>query len=178
METIRAPEDVNRAIDAMVNYIGDLVDKNEEWLLVGIANGGIPLAKRIAALLKEKRGINLQLGSINVNFHRDDIGSRPITNPKVPTLLPLEIDRSCVILVDDVVHSGRTTRAALEELFEQGRPRVTRLLTLVDRGNRVLPIQPDFSAMAVDLEDHQKLKVVVDPEDDQGNRIWITTNSE
>lgn len=173
MQIIRAPEDVNKAIDAMVRYVGFLEGGDDPWLLIGIADGGIPLSQELAKRIKEKLGLTMPVGSLNVSFHRDDIGSRPITRPKTPTCLPEAIDRANVIIIDDVIHSGRTIRAALDELFEHGRPRMTKLITLVDRGHRVLPIQSDYAAFELDLENEQSLKVVIDPKDEQGNRIWI-----
>jgi pyrimidine operon attenuation protein/uracil phosphoribosyltransferase len=110
---------------------------------------------------------------LNVSFHRDDIGSRPITAPKSPTNFPFEIDRANIVLIDDVIHSGRTTRAAMDELFEHGRPALVKLITLVDRGSRSLPIQPDFSAIALELQSDQKLSVLIDPKDSQRNQILI-----
>jgi pyrimidine operon attenuation protein / uracil phosphoribosyltransferase len=110
---------------------------------------------------------------LNVCFHRDDIGSRPITAPKFPSHVPAPIDRCKVILVDDVCYSGRTIRAAMDELFEHGRPKWVRLLTLVDRGNRVLPIQPDFAPIHLEIEPEMSLKLVIDHEDALGNRLWV-----
>jgi pyrimidine operon attenuation protein / uracil phosphoribosyltransferase len=173
MQIIRASEDVNKAIDAMVGFVDFLGIGDDPWLLIGIADGGIPLSQELARRVQKKLGLTLPLGSLNVSFHRDDIGSRPIPLPKTPTSLPQIVDRANVILIDDVIHSGRTIRAALDELFEHGRPRMTKLITMVDRGHRVLPIQPDYAAFALDLETNQSLKVVIDPKDDQGNRIWV-----
>lgn len=174
MEIIRTPEDVNRAIDSMVSFVDCLIKDSDRapWILIGIADGGIPLSRELACRIKKELGLSIPLGSLNVSFHRDDIGSRPITHPKQPTYLPESIDHANILLVDDVIHSGRTIRAALDELFEHGRPRLTKLISLVDRGHRVLPIQPDYVAIHLDLERAQLLKVVIDPDDEKGNRIW------
>jgi len=172
MEIVRAPEDVNRAIDSLVHYMECLVTDKGPWVMVGIANGGIALTAILQKRFQEKTGLSLPVGDLNVSFHRDDIGSRPITRPKEPTKLPFEVQHTSIILVDDVIHSGRTIRAALDELFEHGRPRVVKLLALVDRGHRVVPIQPDFAAIHLEMEPDQKLQVVIDPDDPLGNRIW------
>ena len=174
MEIVRAPEEVNRAIDSLVDYLRSLVEDSRSWLLVGIANGGIDLAEEINNRLEKTTGRRLASGILNVSFHRDDIGSRPITRPKEPTQLPGEVQHASVVLVDDVVHSGRTARAALGELFENGRPGIVKFVTLVDRGNRVVPIQPDFTAIQLEMNPDQKLKVVIDPDDPLGNRIWAS----
>lgn len=150
-----------------------MVTDAESWLLIGIANGGIALAGELQRRFAKATGMQLAVGELNVSFHRDDIGSRPITRPKEPTRLPLEVQHRSVILVDDVIHSGRTVRAALDELFEHGRPKVVRLLALVDRGHRVVPIQPDYAAITFDMEVERKLHVVIDPDDALGNRIWV-----
>lgn len=174
MEIVRAPEEVNRAIDSLVDYLLSLTGgfPAQPWVLVGVANGGIALAEEVNNRLKKRTGEALPTGILNVSFHRDDIGSRPITRPKEPTQLPFDIQHAAVALIDDVIHSGRTTRAALEELFEHGRPAFVKLFTLVDRGHRVVPIQPDFTAIQLEMAPDQKLNVVIDPDDPLGNRIW------
>ena len=174
MEIVRAPEEVNRAIDSLVDYLLSVTGASTSqcWLMVGIANGGIALVEEINQRLEKHTGKKLPLGILNVSFHRDDIGSRPIARPKEPTQLPFDIQHASVVLIDDVIHSGRTTRAALEELFEHGRPAVVKLMTLVDRGHRVVPIQPDFTAIHLEMAPDQKLNVVIDPDDALGNRIW------
>lgn len=174
MEIVRAPEELNRAIDSLVDYLLSLTgdSPSQSWLMVGIANGGIDLVEEINNRLEKRAGNRLPSGILNVSFHRDDIGSRPITRPKEPTQLPFQMQHASVILVDDVIHSGRTTRAALDELFEHGRPAIVKLMTLVDRGYRVVPIQPDFTAIHLEMDSDQKLNVVIDPDDPLGNRIW------
>ncbi len=178
MEIIRVPEDVNRAIDSLVDYMQGMVTDGESWLLIGIANGGIALAGELQRRFATATGLQLPMGELNVSFHRDDIGSRPITRPKEPTRLPDEVHHRSVILVDDVIHSGRTIRAALDELFEHGRPKRVRLLTLVDRGHRVVPIQPDYAAISFDMDETRKLHVVIDPDDAHGNRIWVQSTQQ
>jgi len=172
MEIVRTPEAVNQAIDSMVVYMESLVKDDSPWAIVGIADGGISLAAVLQKRFMEKTGRSLTLGTLNASYHRDDIGSRPITHPKTPTDLLFEVQHTSILLVDDVIHSGRTIRAAMDELFEHGRPRVVKLLVVLDRGHRVLPIQPDFSAFFLDLEPHRKLQVVIDPEDPMRNHIW------
>jgi pyrimidine operon attenuation protein / uracil phosphoribosyltransferase len=173
IQVIHGPEAVNGAIDSLVDYVVSLGKPQDSCLLVGISNGGVPLVREMARRLTLVTGETLPVGVLNVSFHRDDIGSRPITAPKEPTQLPLEVQHRPVILVDDVIHSGRTVRAALDELFEHGRPSWVKLLVLVDRGERVLPIQPDYAGFSLDLETARKLQVVIDAEDPMQNHVWM-----
>jgi pyrimidine operon attenuation protein / uracil phosphoribosyltransferase len=173
IQIIRGPEAVNGAIDSLVNYMLLHGNSGEPCLLVGISNGGVPLAREMARRFARITGVAVPVGVLNVSFHRDDIGSRPITAPKEPTQLPVEVQHRPVILVDDVIHSGRTVRAALDELFEHGRPRWVKLLVLVDRGERVVPIQPDFAGFSLELETARKLQVVIDVEDPMQNHVWM-----
>jgi pyrimidine operon attenuation protein/uracil phosphoribosyltransferase len=172
METIRNPQQVNRAIEQMVEFLERLLRTESSAILVGIANGGVPLVRRLATLLEVRLQRKVPTGILNVSFHRDDIGSRPIAAPKFPTSLPAKVQDAVVVLVDDVFHSGRTIRAAMDELFEHGRPKAVRLVVLVDRGSRILPIEPDFAALHLPAEPGWQLKVVIDPDDEHQSHIW------
>lgn len=110
-------------------------------ILVGIANGGTTLARRLAALIP-----GAPCGVIDVSFHRDDISHHPIPKELLPTQIPVDVKGATVVLVDDVIFSGRTVKAALDELFDQGRPAKVELAVLVDRGGRKLPSPPTISA--------------------------------
>ena len=113
-------------------------------MLLGIANGGIPLARRLGARLGIKR-----VGDLDISFHRDDIGKHPIPKEFTPTLLPGDVNGATVLLVDDVLFTGRTVKAALDELFDHGRPATVELAVLVDRGSRRLPVVADFAGTTV-----------------------------
>jgi len=111
--------------------------------LVGVHTGGVWLAERLHAML----GLTAPAGSIDVSFYRDDFGSRGLPGGMRRSAIPFAVDGAHIIIVDDVLHTGRTVRAAINELFDYGRPRRIELAVLVDRGGRELPIAPDYCAL-------------------------------
>lgn len=124
-------------------------------LLVGIHTGGVWLAQRLHQTLK----LSQPLGTIDVSFYRDDYGSRGL-HPRIkPSEIPFEIADADVILVDDVLYTGRTIRAALNELFDYGRPQRVRLAALVDRGGRELPIAAQFLGAEVSVRDDEQIEL-------------------
>jgi len=121
--------------------------------IVGIYSGGAWLAERLAAELK----LEDRLGFIDVSFYRDDYAEKGLHAEVKPTQIPFEVEGATILLVDDVLYTGRTTRAAINELFDYGRPARIRLAALVDRGDRELPIAADFVAQTVTLQSDQQL---------------------
>jgi len=123
--------------------------------MVGIETGGY----RIAELLHQQLQPDTELGKLNITFYRDDftkIGLHPTVNP---SSLPSDIDGKTIVLVDDVLYSGRTVRAAMNELFDYGRPDRIVLAILIDRGGRELPIQPDYVGKTIELADDEQIKL-------------------
>ena len=131
---------------ALMRIAHEIVERNEasdEVVLVGIQEGGTPLAERIAANLAGLSDHAIPCGQLDVSMHRDDLGQRAA--PTVhPTVIPFDVTGKTVVLVDDVLFSGRTIRAAMDALNDFGRPRRIQLAVLVDRGHRELPIKADF----------------------------------
>jgi pyrimidine operon attenuation protein/uracil phosphoribosyltransferase len=136
-------EDVNRAVWRMAHEIIERNHGLDEVVLIGLQTGGIPLARRLADALEQIEKVTVEVGSLDVAFHRDDIGLRPVL-PEAVTNIPSDLTGSIVVLVDDVLFTGRTIRAALDALTSFGRPRAVQLAVMVDRGHRELPIRPDF----------------------------------
>jgi pyrimidine operon attenuation protein/uracil phosphoribosyltransferase len=123
--------------------------------LIGIHTGGAWIAERLHQML----GLTLPLGTIDISFYRDDYGSRGL-NPRVkPSDIPFEVADADIILVDDVLYTGRTIRAALNELFDYGRPRRVRLAALVDRGGRELPIAAAFTGAQVHVGEGEQIEL-------------------
>jgi pyrimidine operon attenuation protein/uracil phosphoribosyltransferase len=120
----------------------------EIWLM-GIANGGIAVAERLAAILRQNTRLKVKSGTLDISFHRDDLGRHPIPKEFRPSHLPGDVAGATVILVDDVFFTGRTIKAALDELFDHGRPARVELAVLADRGERRLPIAPDFIGLTI-----------------------------
>jgi pyrimidine operon attenuation protein/uracil phosphoribosyltransferase len=134
---------VKRAVKRMAHEILERNEGLEDVCIVGLQTGGVPFAEAIAEALSEIEVTPVPVGKLDVAFYRDDISLRPVL-PEAVTEVPFEIDRKVVVLVDDVLFTGRTVRAALDALIDQGRARSVQLAVMVDRGHRELPIRPDY----------------------------------
>jgi pyrimidine operon attenuation protein/uracil phosphoribosyltransferase len=137
----------------------------DNTLLVGIHSGGAWIARRLNELL----GLPGEVGLIDVSFYRDDFGEKGLHPQIKPTSIPFDVEGKSLILVDDVLYTGRTTRAAINELFDYGRPASIKLAVLADRGGRELPVCAQFCAWQVDLDDTEEL--VLEP-DASGRLQW------
>ena len=136
--------DVQRALTRMSHEIVERNGGVEDVVLVGLQTGGVPLASRMAETLRQIEGTaKVDLGSLDVAFYRDDIGLRPVL-PEAVTDIPVDLAGRVVVLVDDVLFTGRTIRAALNALNDFGRARSVQLAVMIDRGHRELPIRPDY----------------------------------
>lgn len=161
-------EDVHAAIDRLVSGIKERHGETSKLLILGIANGGVELAKRLAARLPGTRA-----GTVDISFHRDDFGRHPIPKEFVPTFIPADVNGATVVLADDVLFSGRTVKAALDELFDHGRPTKVELAILVDRGGRRLPFAADYHGLTIPTTDQQKVVVTLDPADPTRDAIHL-----
>lgn len=149
--------DVEREIEGMAEALGRLLRERriDEPLMAGIYTGGAWIAERLHALL----GLREPLSMLDISFYRDDF-TRVGINPQVrPSHLPVNIDDRHLVLVDDVLNTGRTIRAALNEIFDYGRPASIMLAALVERGGRELPIQADVVGLRVQLDRHRHIKL-------------------
>jgi len=141
--SVFSADDLRRAITRIAH---EIVERNHgagDLVLGGLYTRGVAIARRLAVAIEQFEGVAVPVGAIDVAFYRDDIGLRPV-QPLGPTEVPVDIGGRTVVLVDDVLFTGRTVRAALEALNELGRPMVVQLAVLVDRGHRQLPIRADF----------------------------------
>ncbi|HEX2894698.1 MAG TPA: bifunctional pyr operon transcriptional regulator/uracil phosphoribosyltransferase PyrR [Marmoricola sp.] len=142
--TVLDARDVSRALTRISHEILERNRGSADLVLLGIPTRGVHLARRIATKISEVEGVDVPVGSLDVTMYRDDLRMRP-ARALLPTEIPGEgIDDKVVVLVDDVLYSGRTIRAALDAMNDIGRPRAVRLAVLVDRGHRDLPIRADF----------------------------------
>jgi pyrimidine operon attenuation protein/uracil phosphoribosyltransferase len=134
---------VRRAVTRIAH---EIIERNaglDDVVLVGLQTGGVDLARSLAEALSEIEGIVVPVGTLDVAFYRDDIGLRPVM-PEAVTDIPTDLTGTRVVLVDDVLFTGRTIRAALDAVHDFGRPRSVQLAVMVDRGHRELPIRPDY----------------------------------
>jgi pyrimidine operon attenuation protein/uracil phosphoribosyltransferase len=149
----------------MANEIVELNDGTADLIIVGIQRRGVQLAGRIVALIEESEGVEIPQGSLDITLYRDDlqsIGPRPLVGS---TSLPGDIEGMNVVIVDDVLYTGRTVRAALDELADFGRPARIALAVLVDRGGRELPIHADIVGKRVDVDPGDRVDVMMDEVD-------------
>jgi pyrimidine operon attenuation protein/uracil phosphoribosyltransferase len=131
---------------AITRIAHEIVERNaglDDVVLVGLQTGGVALARSLAETLLEIEGVEVPVGTLDVAFYRDDIGLRPVM-PEAVTDIPTDLTGRRVVLVDDVLFTGRTIRAALDAVHDFGRPRNVQLAVMVDRGHRELPIRPDY----------------------------------
>ena len=164
--------DINRVLARMASQIVENNPDLSDVLLVGIRRRGVPLAERIAARIKEMDGVAVATGALDITLYRDDlttVADRPVINK---TELPANITGKTIILVDDVLYTGRTIRAALDELIDFGRPRRVQLCVLVDRGWRELPIQADYIGKSVTTTESEIIKVML-PEFDETEQVLL-----
>jgi len=147
------------SIERLARDIVSGLRQNEAFVLVGIRSRGLPLAERLASLMREITGNPAPVGALDITLYRDDLTEKAGTPIVRPTEIPFTLKDRTVILVDDVLYTGRTVRAALDALLDHGRPNRVLLAILVDRGGRELPIQADFTGLAVKVENHQRVSV-------------------
>jgi pyrimidine operon attenuation protein/uracil phosphoribosyltransferase len=141
--------DADRMSRAMTRIAHEILERNrglDDVALVGIRTRGVPIARRLAQLLREINGEQVPTGALDITLYRDDLMRSPVgPQPLVRrTEIPFSIDERRILLVDDVLYTGRTVRAALDALIDFGRPRVIQLVVMVDRGHRELPIKADY----------------------------------
>ncbi|HSU54113.1 MAG TPA: bifunctional pyr operon transcriptional regulator/uracil phosphoribosyltransferase PyrR [Candidatus Dormibacteraeota bacterium] len=134
---------IQRALTRIAHEIAERNEVSEEVVLVGIQRGGVPIADRLSQALSSIWSRTVSIGKLDVGMHRDDLSRRAAPNVQ-PTVIPFDVTGKTVVLVDDVLFSGRTIRAAMDALNDFGRPRRIQLAVLVDRGHRELPIKADF----------------------------------
>jgi len=147
--------DVDALLDTLAGRLRPLVDPTAT-AMIGIFTGGV----WVAHALRRRLGLELPLGELDISFYRDDF-SRIGLHPEVrASRLPFDVEDRDILLVDDVLYTGRTVRAALNEIFDYGRPRRIRLVVLVDRCSRELPIAADFSALQLPLDSGQEIKLM------------------
>jgi pyrimidine operon attenuation protein/uracil phosphoribosyltransferase len=151
-------DDIRRAVARLAHEIVERNEGVDALVLVGLRTRGIPLARRLRTKIAEFEGATLPLGELDITLYRDDVHQRAPRNLS-PTSIPVDISDKTVILVDDVLYTGRTIRAALDALIDLGRPRAIQLVCLIDRGHRELPIRPDYVGKNVPTSRHEKVAV-------------------
>ena len=156
---IMTADEIRRATVRISHEIVEKQAGTTGLLLVGIQRRGVPLARRISAAIEEHEGVRLPVGALDITFYRDDlslVAQQPIVKG---TDLPFDLNGATVVLVDDVIYTGRTVRAAMDALVDFGRPQAIRLAVLIDRGHRELPIRADHVGKNVPTSREEVVKV-------------------
>ena len=152
-------ESVDRGLRRVAGEILERHERATNIVLVGVRRGGVPLAEKISHWLERLDGAAPPLGSVDITLYRDDAATA-MPNPRIgPSAIPVSLEQKTVILVDDVLFTGRTIRAALDALLDYGRPHQIELAVLVDRGGRELPIQPDYVVRSVEVGPSERVDV-------------------
>ncbi|AFZ46717.1 Uracil phosphoribosyltransferase [Cyanobacterium stanieri PCC 7202] len=155
---ILSPEEIRRTVNRLASQVIEEAPDLSGVVLLGIYTRGVPLAQLLADQIQHIEGKQVTVGAIDITFYRDDLDKIQIRTPE-RTEIPVDLTGKTVILVDDVIYSGRTIRAALNAVAEYGRPEIVKLLALVDRGHRQLPIHPDFVGKVLPTAKDEKVKV-------------------
>lgn len=161
------PAEIHAAIERLATAISTRYAGEKKPLLLGIANGGLELACRLA------RRLDARAGTVDISFHRDDIARHPIPKEFAASHIPADVQGATIILVDDVLFSGRTVKAALDELFDHGRPAKVELAVLIDRGGRLLPVSADYTGLTLRAGAREKVVVNLDPTDTKRDSVTV-----
>ena len=162
--TVMDADQIRRSLSRIAH---EIVERNrgvDDVVLVGIVSKGDVLARRLAAVLTRLEKCSVPIGRLNVTSHRDDLHMRPPDGHRPASEMP-DVGGKVVVLVDDVIHHGRTARAAMDAVMDFGRPRAIQLAVLVDRGHRELPIRPDYVGKNVPTADAERIEVLMQEED-------------
>ncbi len=158
-KVIMNPEDIRRTLARIAHEIIEQNKAIEHLILIGMHTRGVPLAKRLAANIEDLHQFKIPIGALDIGPYRDDLSSlnpRPVLNR---TQIPSDINGKSIVLVDDVLYTGRSTRAAMDALIDLGRPRSIQLVVLIDRGHRELPIRADYVGKNIPSSRYEEIQV-------------------
>jgi pyrimidine operon attenuation protein / uracil phosphoribosyltransferase len=165
LKVILTAEDIRRTLARVAHEIIERNHSLEDVVLVGMRTRGVPLAKRLAANIQTFENAQIPVGALDISLYRDDLDTldfKPVVNT---TQIPIDIDRKAVILVDDVLYTGRSARAAMDALIDFGRPASIQLAVLIDRGHRELPIRADYTGKNIPSARNEQIKVELNETD-------------
>src|SRR6266581_6569213 len=166
-------EAIRRALQRIAHEIIEGNPQLSKVVLAGIPSRGVEIAQRIAAFIHRIENIDIETGVIDVAMHRDDVGTRPELPVVRASKLPLPLEERTVIIVDDVLYTGRTARAAMDAINSFGRPARIQLAALIDRGHRELPIRPDYVGKNLPTAAAKKIRVQLKQPDGEPDAVWI-----
>jgi len=175
-KVIMTPEDIRRTLARIAHEIIERNKTIKHLILVGMHTRGVPLAKRLAANIQDFERLRIPVGALDISFYRDDLSS---LNPQPVikgTNIPTSIDDKSIVLVDDVLYTGRSTRAAMDALIDLGRPQSVQLAVLIDRGHREMPIRADYVGKNIPSSRHEEIQVRL-VETDGIDEVAITSSA-
>ncbi|MBO0694922.1 MAG: bifunctional pyr operon transcriptional regulator/uracil phosphoribosyltransferase PyrR [Verrucomicrobia bacterium] len=171
-------ESIRRALQRIAHEIVERNPQLTHVVLAGIPSRGVEIAQRIAAFIHEIQKIGIETGVIDVAMHRDDVGTRSELPIVRETKLPLPLEERTVIVVDDVLYTGRTVRAAMDAINSFGRPARIQLAVLIDRGHRELPIRPDYVGKNLPTSGSEKVQVQLQETDNKPDEVRLKKNED
>ena len=163
-------EGIQRALTRMAHEIMEQLAPLDNVVLVGIRRRGVPLAQRLADIIEQYEHVQIPVGEVDIDMYRDDLSHREVKVER--QILPVDVTGRTVVLVDDVLHTGRTVRAAMDAILDQGRAAKIRLAVLIDRGHRELPIRPDYVGKNVPTAQSERIGVQLE-EIDGGDGVAL-----
>ena len=156
---LMSASEIERTLVRLAHEIVEKTNGVTNLGLVGIKRRGVPLAQRLGALIKHIEKADVHVGTLDINLYRDDLSTQGHKPVVIPGAIGFDINDKHIVLVDDVLYTGRTTRAALDALFDHGRPRKVELLVLIDRGHRELPVEAQYVGRMVQTTDSEIIEV-------------------
>jgi len=156
---LMAPEEINRTLQRLAHEIVEKSGGTSNVVLIGVRRRGVPLAQRLAKSIKGFSSVDIPVGTLDITLYRDDLSTVAPQPVVQSTEIPFVVDGRDIVLVDDVLYTGRTARAAMNGLFDLGRPKSIRMLVLIDRGHRELPIEATFIGRSVTTSDTEIIEV-------------------
>lgn len=173
-KVIMTEEDIRRTLARIAHEVIERNDFLQDLILVGVHTRGVPLARRLAANIESFAGVGIPVGTLDISLYRDDLSYLELKPLVKLTDIPDSVDGKSIILVDDVLYTGRSTRAALDALIDLGRPKSIQLAVLVDRGHRELPIRADYVGKNIPSARNEEIKVRL-KETDGVDEVVITS---
>jgi len=164
-KVIMTQEDIKRTLARVAHEIIERNKVIENLILVGIHTRGVPLAHRLAANIEEFTGIKVPVGTLDISLYRDDLSSLELQPTVKHTDIPVNVDGKSIVLVDDVLYTGRSIRAAMDALTDLGRPHLIQLAVLIDRGHREIPIRADYVGKNMPSSRHEDIQVKLQESD-------------
>ncbi len=179
-KTIMTAEDVRRTLARIAHEIIERNKAIEQVVLVGMHTRGVPLAKRLAANIETFEKLKIPVGDLDISLYRDDLSSLDLQPVVQRTDIPVNVDNKSIVLVDDVLYTGRSIRAAMDALIALGRPHSIQLAVLIDRGHRELPIRADYVGKSIPSSRHEEIQVRLEETDgiDEVAIIYVPASKE